>query len=138
MKLGKCQWLLVHTYSSILSDPASPSSLCSSVHKYIHNTYHLQAPCSRDEVIQDEKIGSLAYLPSNTPSFTSFPPFNLSSLLLYPPTSFQLFLLPSFTVVFSLHLDSHAPNNTHASFTPVSFFITFGAIVMNEGVEFSN
>lgn len=58
----------------------------------------------------------------NTPSFASFPPFNLSSLPFYPPTYFQLFLhssyfiLPSFSAVLSLHLDSYPPN-THTSFT---------------------
>lgn len=37
---------------------------------------------------RNEEVGFLAYLPEYTLSFTSIPPFNLSSLSLYPPTYF--------------------------------------------------
>ena len=81
-----------------------------------------QALCNRNQVFRSEEVGFLAYLPLSTPSFASFPLFNLSSLPVYSPTYFQLFLYYSyfirslqsyhFTLIFIFLTHTH----THTSF----------------------
>ena len=99
-----------------------------------------QALCNRNQVFRSEEVGFLAYLPLSTPSFASFPLFNLSSLPVYSPTYFQLFLyysyfirsLQSYHFTLILILLTHTHTHTHL-LSSTWFSIPFGAIILNKG-----
>ena len=122
MNISGCKY--AHTPSCVILPPPSFLTLFFSLVNVYLMPAIFQALCNRNQVFRSEEVGFLAYLPLSTPSFASFPLCNLSSLPVYSPTYFQLFLYYSyfirslqsyhFTLIFIFLTHTHT--HTYTSF----------------------